>query len=296
MPEPRTTLRVAVPNKGSLSEAAMAMLSEAGYLQRRDRKELVLVDEENGIEFFYLRPRDVAVYVGSGILHLGITGRDLYQDAHAETGATEIMGLGFGRSTFRLAGPRGDFSDSTNLAGKRVATSYDALLTRWFEAQSINDVEVVHLDGAVESAVRLGVADAIADVVETGNTLKAAGMETFGDPIMESEAILIAGNGKAEEDRTAIERDTGRLIRRLQGVLVARQYVMMDYDIRRDNLEAAIKFTPGLESPTISPLADEKWVAVRSMVPAKKTNQLMDELYDLGARAILVSSIHACRI
>lgn len=274
----------------------MAMLSEAGYLQRRDRKELVLVDEENGIEFFYLRPRDVAVYVGSGILHLGITGRDLYQDAHAETGATEIMGLGFGRSTFRLAGPRGDFSDSTNLAGKRVATSYDALLTRWFEAQSINDVEVVHLDGAVESAVRLGVADAIADVVETGNTLKAAGMETFGDPIMESEAILIAGNGKSEEDRTAIERDTGRLIRRLQGVLVARQYVMMDYDIRRDNLEAAIKFTPGLESPTISPLADEKWVAVRSMVPAKKTNQLMDELYDLGARAILVSSIHACRI
>lgn len=296
MPEPRATLRVAVPNKGSLSEAAMAMLSEAGYLQRRDRKELVMVDEENGIEFFYLRPRDVAVYVGSGILHLGITGRDLFQDAHAETGAAEILGLGFGRSTFRLAGPRGDFSSAAELAGKRVATSYDALLSRWFDQEGISDVEVVHLDGAVESAVRLGVADAIADVVETGNTLKAAGMETFGAPIMESEAILIAGNGKPEDDRTVIERDTGRLIRRLQGVLVARQYVMMDYDIRRENLEAAMKFTPGLESPTISPLADEKWVAVRSMVPAKRTNQLMDELYDLGARAILVSSIHACRI
>lgn len=274
----------------------MAMLAEAGYLQRRDRKELVLVDEENGVEFFYLRPRDVAVYVGSGILHLGITGRDLYQDSRAETGAEEIMGLGFGRSTFRLAGPRGAFSASAELAGHRVATSYDAMLSQWLQDQQIPDVEVVHLDGAVESAVRLGVADAIADVVETGNTLKAAGMETFGEPLMESEAILIAGNGMRDEDRAAIERDTGRLIRRLQGVLVARQYVMMDYDIRRENLDEAIRFTPGLESPTISPLADEKWVAVRSMVPAKRTNQLMDELYDLGARAILVSSIHACRI
>ena len=296
MSESRTTLRVAVPNKGSLSDAAMEMLSEAGYLQRRDRKELVLVDEVNGIEFFYLRPRDVAVYVGSGILHLGITGRDLFQDAGVETGAEEIMGLGFGRSTFRLAGPQGNFSAAEDLAGKRVATTYDALLSNWFRRQAINDVEVVHLDGAVESSVRLGVADAVADVVETGNTLKAAGMETFGTPVMESEAILIAGNGKAHDDGAVIERDTQRLIRRLRGVLVARQYVMMDYDIRRDNLDEAMAFTPGLESPTISPLADERWVAVRSMVPAKRTNQLMDELYDLGARAILVSTIHACRI
>ncbi|NLS10219.1 ATP phosphoribosyltransferase [Nesterenkonia sp. MY13] len=289
-------LRVAVPNKGALSEAAMSMLSEAGYLQRRDRKELVLVDEENGIEFFYLRPRDVAVYVGSGILHLGLTGRDLFQDARVETGAKEVMGLGFGRSTFRLAGPRGTFSSAEDLAGKRVATSYDALLDHWFTQQGIPDVEVVHLDGAVESAVRLGVADAIADVVETGNTIKAAGMETFGEPVMKSEAILISGNGTANEDDAAIERATQRLIRRLQGVLVARQYVMMDYDIRRSDLDAATEVTPGLESPTISPLADPNWVAVRSMVPAKKTNQLMDELYELGARAILVSSIHACRI
>lgn len=296
MSQARTTLRVAVPNKGSLSDAAMDMLSEAGYLQRRDRKELVLVDEVNGIEFFYLRPRDVAVYVGSGILHLGITGRDLFQDAGVQTGAEEIMSLGFGRSTFRLAGPQGHFSAAQDMAGRRVATTYDALLSNWFDRQGIDDVEVVHLDGAVESSVRLGVADAIADVVETGNTLKAAGMETFGTPVMESEAILIAGNGKAHDDAEAIERDTQRLIRRLRGVLVARQYVMMDYDIRRDNLEEAMALTPGLESPTISPLADERWVAVRSMVPAKRTNQLMDELYDLGARAILVSTIHACRI
>ncbi|OSM43363.1 ATP phosphoribosyltransferase [Nesterenkonia sp. PF2B19] len=282
-------LRVAVPNKGALSEAAMAMLSEAGYVQRRDKRELVMVDEENGVEFFYLRPRDIAVYVGSGTLDVGITGRDLFQDARVDHGAEEIMGLGFGGSTFRLAGPAGRFRLAEDLAGKRIATSYDGLLSRWLEDQGLDDVEVVHLDGAVETAVRLGVADAIADVVETGNTLKAAGMETFGEAIMRSEAIMISRHG----ERPA---GTDRVTRRLQGVLVARQYVMMDYDIRREHLQAASAITPGLESPTISPLADENWVAVRSMVPAKKTNQLMDELYELGARAILVTSIHACRV
>lgn len=282
-------LRIAVPNKGALSEAAMEMLSEAGYVQRRDRRELVMLDEENGVEFFYLRPRDIAVYVGAGTLHVGLTGRDLFQDARVDHGAEEVLGLGFGKSTFRLAGPAGRFSSAADLAGTRVATSYDGLLAHWFEDQGIPDVEVVHLDGAVETSVRLGVADAIADVVETGNTLKAAGMETFGEPIMESEAILISGRNKHPEG-------LDRLIRRLQGVLVAAQYVMMDYDVHRDLLPQAAAITPGLESPTISPLADENWVAVRSMVPSKKTNQLMDELYELGARAILVSSIHACRI
>lgn len=287
-------LRVAVPNKGALSEAAMEMLKEAGYLQRRDRKELVLVDEENGVEFFYLRPKDVAIYVGQGIIDLGITGRDLFSDAQVETGAEEVMGLGFGRATFRLAAPQGRFSSEQELAGRRVATTYDGLLAGWFDAEGIGDVEVVHLDGAVESAVRLGVADAIADVVETGNTLKAAGMETFGKPILESEAILISAAG--ERSSVGDRNGADRLIRRLQGVLTARHYVMMEYDVRRADLEAVTAVTPGLESPTISSLADENWVAVRSMVPAKKTNQLMDELYELGARAILVTSIHACRV
>lgn len=287
-------LRIAVPNKGALSEAAMEMLSEAGYVQRRDRRELVMLDEENGVEFFYLRPRDIAVYVGAGTLHVGLTGRDLFQDARVDHGAEEVLGLGFGKSTFRLAGPAGRFSSAADLAGTRVATSYDGLLAHWFEDQGIPDVEVVHLDGAVETSVRLGVADAIADVVETGNTLKAAGMETFGRPILESEAILISATG----ERSSVGDQSGadRLIRRLQGVLTARHYVMMEYDVRRTDLEAVMAVTPGLESPTISSLADESWVAVRSMVPAKKTNQLMDELYELGARAILVTSIKASRV
>jgi ATP phosphoribosyltransferase len=268
------------------------MLSEAGYRQRRDNRELVMVDPDNDIEFFFLRPRDIAVYVGQGTLDVGITGRDLLLDAQVE--AEELLPLGFAASTFRFAGPVGDFSAVEELEGKRLATSYDGLLRDYLAERGVN-AKVVRLDGAVESSVRLGVADAIADVVETGNTLKAAGMEIFGDPILRSEAVLIrrAGKGGAANG-TAKEIDV--LIRRLQGVLVARQYVLMDYDIRKDLVEDAAALTPGLESPTVSPLRDSEWVAVRSMVPKKETNRIMDELYDLGARAILVSSIHACRI
>lgn len=279
-------LRVAVPNKGSLSEAASAMLAEAGYRQRRDTRELVMVDPDNDIEFFFLRPRDIAVYVGQGTLDVGITGRDLLLDAEVE--AEELLPLGFAASTFRFAGPVGDFESVEQLEGKRLATSYDGLLRGYLTERGIK-AKVVRLDGAVESSVRLGVADAIADVVETGNTLKAAGMEIFGEPILRSESVLI---GRKGEQNPAAEV----LIRRLQGVLVARQYVLMDYDIRKELVEQAAALTPGLESPTVSPLRDSDWVAVRSMVPKKDTNRIMDELYDLGARAILVSSIHACRI
>jgi ATP phosphoribosyltransferase len=264
------------------------MLSEAGYRQRRDSRELVMVDPDNDIEFFFLRPRDIAVYVGSGTLDVGITGRDLFLDAQVNGDAEELLTLGFGASTFRFAGPVGDFTSIGQLGGRRIATSYDGLLRAYLADQGI-EAKVVRLDGAVESSVRLGVADAIADVVETGNTLKAAGMEVFGGPILKSEAVLIGRSGKSPAGLEV-------LIRRLQGVLVARQYVLMDYDVRKDLVEAATALTPGLESPTVSPLKDTGWVAVRSMVRKTETNRIMDELYDLGARAILVSTIHACRI
>ena len=280
-------LRVAVPNKGALSESASAMLAEAGYRQRRDPRELVMVDPENDIEFFFLRPRDIAVYVGSGTLDVGITGRDLLLDAQVK--AEELLELGFGASTFRFAGPVGDFSALEELAGKRVATSYDGLLRDYLTERGV-DAEVVRHDGAVESSVRLGVADAIADVVETGSTLKAAGMEIFGDPILRSEAVLIGRAGAQAPAGLDV------LLRRIQGVLVARQYVLMDYDIRKELVDQAATLTPGLESPTVSPLRDSEWVAVRSMVKRSQTNRIMDELYELGARAILVTTIHACRI
>lgn len=280
-------LRVAVPNKGMLSQAAATMLTEAGYLQRRDSRELVLVDQENEIEFFYLRPRDIAVYVGEGTLDVGITGRDLLQDSG--THAEEALKLDFAKSTFRFAGPAGVFSEPAQLKGKRIATSYKKLLTNYLERSGI-DAEVIRLDGAIESSIRLGVADAIADVVETGNTMRAAGLEPFGDPIMRSEALLIKRPGV--EDHAGLER----LQRRLEGVLIARQYVLIDYNIEESLLPQATTLTPGLESPTISPLSREGWVAVRSMVPRKSANRVMDSLYHIGGRGILVTAIQAARL
>jgi len=280
-------LRVAVPNKGSLSDAATAMLHEAGYRQRRDTRELVLADHENDVEFFFLRPRDIAVYVGAGTLDVGITGRDLLLDSGAD--AQEVVALGFGESTFRFAARIGTVTALPDLAGRRIATSYSGLVGRYLAEQGIS-AQVVRLDGAVETAVRLGVADVVADVVETGTTLRNAGLEVFGDPILQSEAVLVRPVSAADDSRVDV------LVRRLQGVLVARQYVLMDYDVRLELVEKACVITPGLESPTVSPLQEPGWVAVRAMVPRTRTNQVMDELYELGARAILVTGIHACRL
>lgn len=280
-------LRVAIPNKGALSDASTAMFREAGYRQRRDSRELVLVDPDNQVEFFYLRPRDIAVYVGGDVLDVGITGRDLLLDSGAE--ADEDLCLDFARSTFRFAGPQGAFKTVTDLDGQRIATSYPQLLRAYLNRQGV-DAEVVRLDGAVESSIRLGVADAIADVVETGNTLRAAGLEIFGDPIMQSEALLIRSRHENEPDGLAVLR------RRLQGVLVARQYVMIDYDVAEENLAATTAITPGIQGPTISPLGHGNSVAVRAMVRRQDTNKVMDALYAAGARAILVSPIHAARL
>jgi ATP phosphoribosyltransferase len=227
------------------------------------------------------------VYVGSGRLDLGITGRDLLLDARAE--AAELIDLGFGGSTFRFAAPIGTLSSVAQIEGRRVATSYAGLVADYLAAQNVK-ATVVRLDGAVETAVQLGVADLIADVVETGTTLRNAGLEVFGDPILKSEAVLVRRAGAERDPAVDV------VIRRLQGVLVARQYVMMDYDVRAELVEAACAITPGLESPTVSPLRDPQWMAVRAMVPSGTTNQVMDDLYDLGARAILVTGIHACRL
>ena len=279
-------LRVAVPNKGILSDSAISMLKEAGYATRRDPQELHLVDDENQIEFFYLRPRDIATYVGSGSLDVGLTGLDLLKDSQSQ--AIEIADLGFGGSTFRFAAPvASGFNDVSDLEGKRLATAYPSLIGDYLSSAGVS-AEIVKLDGAVESAVRLGVADAVADVVSTGNTLRKAGLAIFGPVILKSTARLIAAPGKKE--------DSTKLLRRLQGVIVAREYVIFDYDCPQELVEAASKLTPGIESPTISPLADKNWVAVRALVRASETNQIMDQLYDLGARAILVSAIHAARI
>lgn len=280
-------LRVAVPNKGQLSEPARSMLTEAGYLRTASTRELVLHDPDNDVEFFFLRPRDIAIYVGEGTLDVGITGRDMLLDSAAN--ADEVLSLGFAPSTFRLAAPRGSATTPADLAGRTIATSYAGLLEEYLSREGI-DARVVKLDGAVENAVALGVADAVADVVATGTTLRRAGLELVGDPILVSEALVIRRTGAPQVP--AIET----FVRRLHGVMVARSYVLVDYDILTKDLERACAMTPGIESPTVSSLHDPVWSAVRAMVPVADVHRVMDELYELGARGILVTDIHACRL
>ncbi|MEV4543708.1 ATP phosphoribosyltransferase [Micromonospora echinaurantiaca] len=280
-------LRVAVPNKGTLAEPAAQMLREAGYRQRTDPKDLVCRDEPNDLEFFYLRPKDIATYVGSGDLDLGITGRDLLIDSGAP--AEEVVDLAFGRATFRFAARPDDIDSVQELGGHRIATAYPGLVERHLGDLGVK-ADVIRLDGAVENAVRLGVADVVADVVETGATLRQAGLVVFGEPLLRSSAVLVRRAGAAAHPQAE------QLLRRLHGVLVARRYVMLAYDVPAGLLDRASSLTPGIESPTVSPLHREGWVAVQAMVLRDDVHRIMDELYELGARAILVTNIHACRL
>ena len=280
-------LRIAIPNKGQLSEPAREMLREAGYAAAATSRELVVQDPENDVEFFFLRPRDIATYVASGTLDAGITGQDMLADSGAN--AETVLELSFAPSTFRLAAPAGTVTNVSGASGKRIATSYPGILAAWLQTQNIN-ADIVKLDGAVENAVRLGVADLVADVVATGTTLKQAGLEVVGEPIFTSQAILITRPDFT--DRNALDV----FVRRIQGVIVARNYVLVDYDIQNSLVEQACKITPGIESPTVSALHNSQWSAVRAMVPRKQVHAIMDELYDLGARGVIVTDIHACRI
>ena len=282
-------LRVAVPNKGALSEPASEILAEAGYRRRTDPKDLTVIDPANNVEFFFLRPKDIAIYVGSGELDIGITGRDLALDSGAPV--RERLALGFGSSSFRYAGPAGRDWTTADLAGKRIATAYPNLVRKDLTDKGI-EATVIRLDGAVEISVQLGVADAIADVVGSGRTLSMHDLVAFGEPLCDSEAVLIE---RADRDGQDQSEARDQLVARVQGVVFGQQYLMLDYDCPRSALDQATSITPGLESPTIAPLADPDWVAVRALVPRRDVNGIMDELAAIGAKAILASDIRFCR-
>jgi ATP phosphoribosyltransferase len=280
-------LRLAVPNKGTLSEPASEMLREAGYRQRSDARDLTVLDTANDVEFFFLRPKDIAIYVGTGELDLGITGRDLAAESQSEV--AEQLGLGFGHSTFRYAAPSGRAWSIEQLAGMRIATAYPHLVRADLAHRGVS-ATVIRLDGAVEISVQLGVADAIADVVGSGRTLRQHNLTAFGDTICNSEAVVIS---RRNGDLSSSAR---QVISRLRGVVLAQQYVMLDYDCPRDLLNQAVAITPGLESPTVASLADSAWVAVRAMVRRAEANPVMDALVEVGAKAILASDIRSCRL
>lgn len=283
-----TMLRIALPNKGSLAEGAAALVSEADYDCRRSGKELARTDARNDVEFFFLRPRDIATYVSRGVIDLGITGRDLNEDA--QTPALEVLPLGFGKSTFRYAVPEGSGLVPEAFAGKRIACSYRNIVERDLRRRGV-EATVVRVDGAVEISVRLGVADAVADVVESGATLRQAGLVVVGDPVMQSEAVVVA-----RDEATAALPAARTFLRRVQGILIAREYEMLEYDIPRDRLDEASRLTPGIAAPTVAPLNDPAWVAVKAMHPRKSINETMDRLADIGARGIVAMKIRAARL
>ena len=281
-------LKIAIPNKGSLSEEGVALLKEAGYKCKRRGRELIVQDKENQIDFIYLRPRDIAVYVGNGLLDMGITGRDLTIDS--EAAVTELLPLNFGNSLFYYAVPENTNLTPAKFAEKRIASSYPNIVKKDLKKRGIK-ARIVRLDGAVEISIKLGVADAIADVVSSGQTLKEAGLKVVGESILESEAILIA------RDKKIVESGDGKkLINRLQGILLARTYAMVEYDVPRKSLEKACKITPGIESPTVAPLVEDDWAAVKSMVKRKEVNQIMDKLKKAGAKGIIITDIRTCRL
>ena len=285
-------LRVAVPNKGALSEPATEILAEAGYRRRTDSRDLTVIDPVNQVEFFFLRPKDIAIYVGSGQLDFGITGRDLVRDSGAPV--RERLALGFGSSSFRYAAPAGHDWTTADLAGKRIATAYPNLVREDLAAKGI-EATVIRLDGAVEISVQLGVADAIADVVGSGRTLSMHDLVAFGEPLCDSEAVLIERTDRDGDDQSEAATARDQLVARVQGVVFGQQYLMLDYDCPRSVLDKATSITPGLESPTIAPLADPDWVAIRALVPRRDVNRIMDELAAIGAKAILASDIRFCR-
>ncbi|MEY3000231.1 MAG: phosphoribosyltransferase [Verrucomicrobiota bacterium] len=279
--------KVAIPNKGALSEGAVKILTDAGYRCQRHSRELVVRDAAHEVEFIFLRPRDIAVYVGSGLIEAGLTGRDLAVDSGAAV--EEVLGLGFGKSKFCYAAPSGSGLSPDGLGGKRVATSY-ASIVKGDLARRGQSAEVIHLDGAVEISIELGVADVIADVVESGRTLVEAGLEVIGEPILESEAVVIGRRGEAHPDGLR------RLVKRLEGILVARSYVLLEYVVPKAEVERACAVTPGVKSPTLSPVSDPAWIAVAAMVRSRGLNAIIDELSDLGAQGIIAHDIRTCRL
>ncbi|MFQ5569166.1 MAG: ATP phosphoribosyltransferase [Rhodothermales bacterium] len=281
-------LQIALPNKGALSEDAVQLVREAGYRCRRIGRELMVRDADNEVTFVFLRPRDIAVYVSNGVLDLGITGRDLLSDSR--TDVQELLPLRFGKAAFYYAVPKERDLTPEQLTHHRIATSYPNLVAQDLARRGI-DADIVHLDGAVEIAVQLGVADVIADVVQTGRTLDEAGLKIIGDPILKTEAVLVARN-----ETTTRSAPVRLFVERLRGIIVAREYVLVEYDVAEAQLEAACVITPGIESPTVAPLSKTGWVAVKAMAKRREINRIMDDLTDIGAKGIFITDIRTCRI
>lgn len=278
-------IKVALPNKGMLFEPTQELLKACGYKASKPYKTLTQIDSKNGIEFFFLRPSDIPMYVGRGIIDAGITGMDF--NAEAKSPAVKVLDLPFGASKMCAAVPENSpVQTLEDLKTATIATSFPNIVNTFYQ----KEMNTVVLEGAVEISVSLGVADAVVDVVETGTTLKQAGLRILGEPLFRSNAALFCHPQKQDLE------EVHTLVRRIEGKLVAQSYMMIEYDVPSELLSKACELTPGLDAPTISKLHGRDWYAVKAMVSQEEANGIMDQLWKIGCRSILLFAIKSARI
>ncbi len=282
-----TNLRIGIPSKGRLAEIAEGLLKEAGLSFRRSERTLFARCKEIPVDITFLRTDDIPVLCAEGAIDMGVVGGDLV----AETGAEVIKRLDLGVGNCRLAvcvPESGNVRSAKDLNGVRIATSFPNV-TRKYLKQHGADAHLVTLTGSVEIMIALGVAEAIVDLVETGSTLAANQLRIL-DEIGAYETLLIQNNDKRNAEMA------NRVVRRLEGVVIARSYSLLEYNVPRSKLPEAEKITPGFNSPTINSLEDPAWCSVKVMVRRGAVIGIMEQLEALGASAILETEITNCRL
>lgn len=289
-PSKASNMLFAIPKKGRLHDQIIKLLKGAGLSWTRPPRVDIAHCNTLPITLVFLPAADIAAYVGEGNVDMGITGQDIIAETRAEV--NHLQSLGFGKCVLAVQAPVvSNVADVKSLAGKRIVTSFPNLAREYFSKfeDPSNPTSVKYVSGSVEAACGLGLADAVVDLVETGTTMRAAGLEVVSN-VMNTEAVLISNPKNMHGDLV------GKLKKRIEGHLAASRFNMINYNIERRNLVSAYQITPGKRSPTVSPLEDPEWVAVAAMIDKKKTSDIMDELERLGATDILVFAIDNCRV
>lgn len=280
-------LRIGVPSKGRLSDLSIQLLQDAGLRFRRQDRSLFARVKEMPIDITFLRTDDIPILCAEGAIDLGITGGDLVEESGAEL--VNRMSLGVGNCRLAVCVPEeGDIQQPGDLDGKRIATSFPHV-TQNYLANHGAKAHIVELTGSVEVMIALGVADAIVDLVETGSTLAANRLRILAE-IGSYETVIV------QNPSTPHATLADRIIRRIEGVVIARAYSLLEYNIPTKKLAEAEKITPGYNSPTVNRLEDENWLSVRAMVRRGEVIEIMERLEALGATAILETSIANCRL
>lgn len=282
-----SNLRMGLPSKGRLAEDAAELLTQAGLSFRRQERSLFARVSEVPVDITFLRSEDIPVLCAEGAIDMGITGGDLVEEAGVDL--TTRLALGFGKCRLSVCVPEDStFQTPADLASCRVATSFTHVTARFFQQFGTN-IHLVPLSGSVEIMISLGVAEGIVDLVQTGSTLAANRLRILTD-ISQYETVLV-------QNRAARQADVAdRVVRRLEGVVIARDWSLLEYNVPRATLADAEKITPGFKSPTVNALEDQDWCAVQVMVKRKELIDVMDRLEVIGATAILETRINNCRL